>query len=95
MGLDSMACTVISCTIIDHAELLVFHLAGVAAIGEVGLCTLDGGALSSSGMLEVLTESGWSAVSSLGFGGLEAQVVCVQLGFTFVANVSTLSVTSR
>lgn len=65
-------------------------------MGDVSLCSLDGEASSSSsGVLEVLTGSGWSAVSSSGFGGVEAQVVCVQLGYTFVSNVSTLSVTSR
>ena len=64
-------------------------------VGDVNLCALDGEAGSSRGVLEVLTGSGWSAVSSSGFGGAEAQVVCVQLGYTFVSNVSTLTMTSR
>lgn len=64
-------------------------------VGDVNLCALDGEAGSSSGMLEVLTGSGWSAVGSSGFGGVESQVVCVQLGYTFVSNVSILTVTSR
>ena len=66
-------------------------------VGDVSLCSMDGeaGSRRSSGVLEVLTGSGWSAVSLSGFGGVEAQVVCVQLGYTFVSNVSVFSVTSR
>ena len=79
--------------------LLIFYL--LIEIGDVNLCTLNGmgtareDARSSSGILEVFTEVGWSVVDSFGFGGVEAQVVCVQLGFTFVANVSIISTTSR
>jgi hypothetical protein len=65
------------------------------SVGDVNLCALDGEAGSSSGVLEVMTGSGWSAVSLSGFGGVEAQVVCVQLGYTFVSSVSMLSMTSR
>ena len=69
----------------------------VGSVGDVNLCALDGdsGSNAGSGVLEVLTLSGWSAVNLSGFGGVEAQVVCVQLGYPFVSSVSMFSVTSR
>lgn len=71
------------------------------ATGSVGLCNLNGSSSSSEqapsagGLLEVYTEFGWSAVHSSGFGGVEAQVVCAQLGYSFVANVATVVTASR
>ena len=40
--------------------------------------------------MEIFTEFEWSVVNYFGFGGGEAQQVCVQLEFSFAANVSIL-----
>lgn len=81
----------------DHES--VNHRISVGSqVGDVNLRASNGGEEreSSSGLLEVFTaEFGWSAVNFLGLGGVEAQVVCVQLGYTFVANVSTYCTNSR
>ena len=76
----------------------------ILGVGDVSLCPLSGDEesdpqsgerQSDTGLLEVYTEYGWSAVSSFGFGGVEAQVACVQLGFAFVSNVTILTAVSR
>ena len=84
-------------------------MTSILGVGDVSLCPLSGaeesdpqsGDLQSgerqsyTGLLEVYTEYGWSAVSSFGFGGVEAQVACAQLGFAFVSNVTILTAVSR